>query len=89
MGEAKLEAEKAISAYRDELESKHATAHRVIAGNASSTSTDLDAKVAVDVSTMQAQFGAKKDAMAEALADLVCKVEVKPRAARRQGQGAR
>ena len=82
MVEAKLDAEKTISAYRDELEAKYSAAHTAITGNASSTSSDLDAQVVTDISSMQSEFTLRQAAMEDALVDLVCKVEVKPRPAR-------
>ena len=83
MSEAKVEADKIVQAYRNDLEAKYNAAHTVIQGNAGAEVSELNSKTAVDIAGMQVDFSSKKKAVADALVDLVCKVEYEVRPARR------
>jgi len=83
MSEAKVEADKIVQAYRSDLEAKYNAAHNVIQGNAGTEVSELKSRTAVDIAGMQADFSSKKKAVADALVDLVCKVEYEVRPARR------
>ena len=82
MSQAKVEAEKIVQAYRNELEAKYNASHSIIQGNAGAEVSKLNSTTSVDIATMQNDFRSKKTAVVDALVDLVCKIEYTVRPAR-------
>jgi hypothetical protein len=84
LSEAKVEADKIISAYRADLEAKHITAHTKVQGNAGQQGLEINAKTDKEIAAMQADFAVKRGAVEDALVAAVCNVEFNVRPARPQ-----
>ena len=75
MGEAKVEAEKTVSNFRQDLDNKYQAAHATIQNNAGSAGSELNTKTTQEISAMGKDFVSQKAAIEDSLVAAVCSVD--------------